>query len=100
PVRPPPPPLPYTTLFRSLRGPRTHLFAPRRGARPPEPRRERRGGDRALAPRPARLRGGAESREAPPARRASGKPRGPGRAGLARDRKSTRLHSSHQIISY
>src|SRR5438552_5783562 len=67
---------PYTTLFRSLR--------PRR---PPAPR---------AAPRPHPL-----AVEAPlraPAQRV----RHPDRARVAgmRDRKSTRLNSSHQIISY
>src|SRR3712207_7131798 len=69
---------PYTTLFRSLLAPQTRL--PRRLARqpregrPPRGRLGRRGG-RLRLPRPAR------------------RPR-------ARDRKSTRLNSSHANISY
>src|SRR5438552_7090980 len=73
---------PYTTLFRSGRavGPGRGLGVPRRhrggGLRPRHP----------AAPRPART--------GPAGHRG-----GDGRGGQ-RDRKSTRLNSSHQIISY
>src|SRR5207244_12339394 len=86
---PPPTPLfPYTTLFRSP-PPCARCGRPRRLDRrrraPPSARRVRqdrlgRGRNRALRPRPAL-----------PRRRLRRPPR---------DRKSTRLNSSHQIISY
>src|SRR2546426_3172969 len=67
---------PYTTLFRSHAG-------PTRGGRPVRPRGLRRKGDR----------GGADRR-----RRAA--PRGRRGRDWAADRKSTRLNSSHLVISY
>src|SRR5207244_5760990 len=91
--RPPRPPLfPYTTLFRSLPDHRRiphHARQPgHRPEKPPDP-----------GPVPLRGRGGNErpgSRT--PALRSS---RWPPRASIATgDRKSTRLNSSHQIISY
>src|SRR5258708_14990761 len=71
---------PYTTLFRSKRSPRDSLARP-------DPR---------AADRTSRARGGSRSE---PRREARSLP--PHRRRRARlDRKSTRLNSSHQIISY
>src|SRR5207247_10598144 len=84
--RPPlsPPPFPYTTLFRSVRGP------PRAGLLPAP------GHSRRAHERPGRgvlrlLRRVLIFQQAD--RRAHG-------PGFARDRKSTRLNSSHEWISY
>src|SRR5256885_5023666 len=72
---------PYTTLFRSALG--GHRFRPDAGDRGGRPgARVRAGGDDALT-----LYLGHESRRCP-------------RAGRAPDRKSTRLNSSHLVISY
>src|SRR2546426_7172519 len=72
---------PYTTLFRSRLG--DDLYALGRPARPGEPR------PRGRAPHHERVRHG---------------PRGgdhePGGEGERQDRKSTRLNSSHLVISY
>src|SRR3712207_8723944 len=76
---------PYTTLFRSRAGPG------RRGAR----RRER-GGVRPRGRGGVRAAGGAALGRLP--RRAGGRGRAP--RASARDRKSTRLNSSHANISY
>src|SRR5207249_6568895 len=91
PRRPPRPPLfPYTTLFRSRAVARAHAVggsAPRRdGLRPRrqrEPRREQ--------PRP-------ERRHQVPTDRGAHRARA--EQGVRRDRKSTRLNSSHVSISY
>src|SRR3989454_9343899 len=70
---------PYTTLFRSAGRQRRGLGPPVRPARGPGQRRGSRGG---------------------PAVRARDGPRTRGRARVHRDRKSTRLNSSHLVISY
>src|SRR5207253_10615036 len=77
---------PYTTLFRSLR------------LRRAGPARDRRAGPPPRRQGPAR----AEDDRAPaPARRVRARPgRAAVRGSLARDRKSTRLNSSHVAISY
>src|SRR5207244_11079736 len=86
PAPPRPPPFPYTTLFRSARAagrPRGHSresVLRRRAETAGRRRHLRRECDRA------------HSRAVVAARR--------GGAGRRRDRKSTRLNSSHQIISY
>src|SRR5207302_5461742 len=96
--RPPSSPLfPYTTLFRSRRGTR-----PRdRGGRPARGRGARAGGGRSGGRDPA-LAGRAKLRPLPRLRGARGALPRAGRAdvGDARDRKSTRLNSSHVKISY
>src|SRR5207244_8471026 len=90
--RPPTAPLfPYTTLFRS------RCWPPASTSTALSPRS--RVADGALLPRHLRAerddgrRGGGRRH---PGRRAAGRPP----AGLRLDRKSTRLNSSHQIISY
>src|SRR5438477_9804820 len=76
---------PYTTLFRSLRGRRRH---------------HRRGGDHVARGREGcrRPRGGGDQR--PGDRRLLGEADRRGDAPRSRDRKSTRLNSSHMSISY
>src|SRR3712207_7144874 len=74
---------PYTTLFRSERG-AARRTAARRGARPDEP-----GDPPARADRGRRALGAARARRRSRARRRPD-----------RDRKSTRLNSSHANISY
>src|SRR5690606_41722779 len=81
----PPPTLaafPYTTLFRSLRG--------KLSADPAQLRCRR---CRCPGPEPGAQRGGQRTRQ-------SGAVPAPGRTGSQRDRKSTRLNSSHVKISY
>src|SRR2546426_6528327 len=73
---------PYTTLFRS------HLAAPRRGGAAPGARRARRARAHG-GPRRERLR-----------RHLNRRPETGSRVGTDRDRKSTRLNSSHLVISY
>src|SRR5207248_5636881 len=88
---------PYTTLFRS------GALLPRRlsdhpaGRRPDAPRRPRRrsAGDTALRGGGAWRLAAVPSCPAPPVHRAR-----LARHGLAADRKSTRLNSSHRTISY
>src|SRR5256885_5047364 len=75
---------PYTTLFRSPRPTRT----PRPGTSGSQPRRSR-------LPVPTRAR----RRRTVPPRRSGRQARATERA-RARDRKSTRLNSSHLVISY
>src|SRR5207245_11716340 len=90
-----PPLFPYTTLFRSLRAalpvgggadPQGQGVRGRSLGRPDPrvPRHPDRGGSRVAAPEPL---GGREPRSPPPHAR-------------GRDRKSTRLNSSHGSISY
>src|SRR5205807_9442164 len=89
---PPPPPLfPYTTLFRSAR---LLLRQGLRGALPPGAREHRQAGglrDR-LHDDLARQRPAHEPLPARPLQRRA--------VSLAEDRKSTRLNSSHLVISY
>src|SRR3989454_12855646 len=93
---------PYTTLFRSvLRGSRWSVlcFAPRTGRKkgdPALPADDRRGQPRG-AVRAAR-RGAVE--ETPGTERRFARAMRPGLGGARRDRKSTRLNSSHLVISY
>src|SRR5690606_39892619 len=94
---PPPPPrtlFPYTTLFRSLAG-----EPDREGARP----REHRGGGceigDAVHRAPFRAGGPTGNRPARHYRARTARP-WPRLAGIQRDRKSTRLNSSHVKISY
>src|SRR5207244_8529033 len=97
PPRPPPSPLfPYTTLFRSPEagGGRSQAAAP---AAPASDARRGQG-----RPSIRRFRAGAPG---PPVGRAGdgcavGAAAADGRRSVTRDRKSTRLNSSHQIISY
>src|SRR5207244_10678006 len=96
---PPPPPrpprFPYTTLFRSRGATSAHGCR----TRPPPVRRDRGGapGPHAAARPPASTPRSSRStsRWRRPRRRTTTR-RGPG----GPDRKSTRLNSSHQIISY
>src|SRR5688500_19829889 len=93
--RPPPTstPCPYTTLFRSRADGRDVG-----GPVPPPPAGSRQLPDRAASHRPRPQ----ARREGAPLRRAGGAhaPRERGEAAPARDRKSTRLNSSHLVISY
>src|SRR5207244_12483750 len=87
-LRPPMPPLcPYTTLFRSLR-PRRRRGHRRRVVRPGKVVGIARGRHGVLGERHGRRRDRRRSRD------------GRGDASEIQDRKSTRLNSSHQIISY
>src|SRR5207253_11430282 len=93
--RPTSPPFPYTTLFRSRRCARGRVFSARRARGRPPVGRSRRADTRGPASGPKRSPRSSDTLRSEVVFR-----RGRWKLELGRDRKSTRLNSSHVAISY